>query len=139
MSLACMQVKHASVPGSGWNPSVVIQGKVFVGMGPLRPTDGVAPIFAQLYVLDPAHADAESELRMNNMCLPATTTAADVCTLRNIVQELQSALHDHNPYIQDIKSSVPGYNRLSRKKQLSRYGTFKFLNRYNFLLPPQTG
>ena len=54
---------------TGFNPSVIFQGKLHHRAGSLIPADGQAPKFAQLYVLDSA---LESTKRFENLHLPST-------------------------------------------------------------------
>ncbi|MCP3661480.1 MAG: hypothetical protein GY696_03125 [Gammaproteobacteria bacterium] len=96
--------------GSNYRPSVTIQGKVFTGMGHLHfdawnhPNENKRqPMFAQLYVLDPDHADKEHELRLKTLLLPDSVTNAEKRTLEELLRTLQVELHQHNPYVQDFK------------------------------------
>jgi len=59
--LACLKTKTAAVPkGGGYNPSVVIQGKIFTGMRPIQPEmiDHLQSIYSCTYL-------TLTELRMN--------------------------------------------------------------------------
>ncbi len=96
--------------GSNYRPSVTIQGKVFIGMGHLHfdawnhPNENKRqPMFAQLYVLDPDHADKEHELRLKTLFLPDSVTNAEKRTLEELLQTLQAELRQHNPYVADFK------------------------------------
>ena len=106
LALACMQTKTPDVPGGGWTPSVVIQGRVFVGMGPLKPSDEAGAVYSQLYVLDLDKSDSEAELRFNNMSLPASTPASEKHRLQELLSFLQSELRQCNNYIQDFMSAA---------------------------------
>ena len=50
LALACLQPTALIMPGGGWVLSVIIQGKVFIGMGPLQPNDRIPP-FLQYNIL----------------------------------------------------------------------------------------
>jgi len=106
LALACLKTKTPAVPGGVYNPSVVIQGKVFIRMGPLQPDDVSPPIYSQLYVLDPDRAQNEEELCFNNMSLPLSTTGAEKEVIRELLRELQSTLATCNNYITDFKSAA---------------------------------
>lgn len=62
-------------------PSTVIQGKVFIGIGPLENSEPSKKVFAQLYVMDPQEAELEAKLRMTNMQLPKSVTPAEAAEL----------------------------------------------------------
>ena len=91
-------------PGGRFSPSVVIQGKVHGYVGPLRATAGVVPRFAQIWVYDPNH-EKESNIRLQNMRLPAGTTPRVRSVLSCLLSRLQELLHS-NPYIQDFITAV---------------------------------
>ena len=80
--------------GSGWQPSVVIQGKLYHLVGPLQAGEGSAPKFAQLYVHDPSAADDVATQRYKHMYLPATTSAADRARAVELLKELQAELRE---------------------------------------------
>ncbi|MCP3661149.1 MAG: hypothetical protein GY696_01430 [Gammaproteobacteria bacterium] len=61
------------------------------------------PMFAQLYVLDPEHANKEHELRLKTLLLPDSVTDAEKRTLEELLRTLQMELHQHNPYVADFK------------------------------------
>ena len=46
LALAYEQVEEPEVESGGWQPSVVIQGKLYHKIGPLQPEEGAAPAFA---------------------------------------------------------------------------------------------
>ena len=54
---------YLNMRGGVWVPSVIIQGKLFIGMGPLHPNDGTPSVYSQLYVLDPDQEQSEIDLR----------------------------------------------------------------------------
>ena len=86
---------------------MVIQGKLIHLMGPLLPNDGQAPKFAQIYLHDPEHdEEANADIRLGHMRLPAHTTFAEVSKLRTMLQFLQRRLKACNSYIKDFKMAV---------------------------------
>ena len=96
--LTSLQVRERRLPG--FNPSVIFQGRVFQRLGPLLPEPGIQPKFAQLYVLDP---QLERTERFNKLSLPAGMSEIDKNGMRSILEEVQGAIHDNNPYVQDFK------------------------------------
>ena len=97
------QVHQPQPPGGGYCPAITIQGKVYINFGPLIPNDGSAPIFSQLYVLDPEHAESETELRMGNLHLAGTVSDAEKERCREIMKILQKELKRCNGYVKDFK------------------------------------
>jgi len=90
-----------------WSPYAVIQGKLIHLMGPLLPNEGQAPKFAQIYLHDPEHdEEANADIRLGHMRLPAHTTSAEVSKLRIMLRSLQRRLRACNPYIKDFKMAV---------------------------------
>ena len=87
-------------PREGWQPSVIFQGRVQTMVGPLLPSDGQNPTFAQLYVNDPS---MESTTRFNNMVLPTNISIQERTVLQELLQRIQDCLHEVNPFIQDFK------------------------------------
>ena len=88
----------------GWQPSVVIQGKLHHCMGPLLTEDGQEPSFAQMYTYDPAMADSEKEvnLRMAHVYVPDSTSKAEQDRLRELLQMMQAGVQQHNTYVKDF-------------------------------------
>ena len=54
----------------GFAPAVVIQGRLYHRMGPLRARDGEEPSFAQIYINDPACEDPATEAATRLGCVP---------------------------------------------------------------------
>ena len=67
---------------SGYNPTVIFQGKVSHRAGALLPPDGETPKFVQLYVFDPA---LENTQRYENMVLPTSVSNPDRINLKRIL------------------------------------------------------
>ena len=61
----CSTSKEVMPPGSIYNPSVVIQGKLYHTIGPLQASAGDTPKFAQIYVHDPLHEKKEASIRLD--------------------------------------------------------------------------
>ncbi|KAF0288495.1 hypothetical protein FJT64_013150 [Amphibalanus amphitrite] len=113
-SLCCAadRAGGAATPGhGGYTPTVVIQGRLYHRLGPLRTRDGEVPKFAQTYVQDPLCEDPEAEaaLRLGHVRLGANTPAATQRALRDILQRLQQLLREHNPLVQNfiMASEIP--------------------------------
>ena len=88
-------------PGQGgWQPSVIFLGRVQTRVGPLLPSPGATPKFAQLYVHDPS---MESTMRFNNMTLPSNISIQERTVLQELLQRVQECLHEVNPFIHDFK------------------------------------
>ena len=98
--------QESIVPGGGWVPSVIFQGKVFIGMGPLQPNDGTPPVYSQLYVLDPDQEQSEIDLRFHNTTLPSNTPTSEKQTLLQLLHLLRAQLRHSNPYTQDFLSAA---------------------------------
>ncbi|KAF0314588.1 hypothetical protein FJT64_014988 [Amphibalanus amphitrite] len=113
LALASQTVQEVRPPPGhgGYTPSVVIQGRLYHRLGPLRARDGEVPKFAQIYVQDPLCEDPEAEaaLRLGHVRLSANTPAATQRALRDILQHLQQLLREHNPLVQDfiMASEIP--------------------------------
>ena len=78
-----------------FTPSIILQGKLYHLMGPLQAAEGETPVFAQLYVHDPA---LETTQRLANMNLPSNLTRAEKEVVPVILAELQDWLKAHNPF-----------------------------------------
>ena len=104
LALASAHAKAGAVPGrDGWNPSVVIQGKLHHHIGPLRAADGATPLYAQLYINDPAaSSDVVVDQRYARLRLPSSTSMPAQRRCKELLRALTRALHECNPYIQDI-------------------------------------
>ena len=66
-ALALASEMYDEVDLDGWAPSIVIEGKLYQQIGPLRPGEQQAEGFAQLYVHDPAAEDDEAVCRARHM------------------------------------------------------------------------
>ena len=78
-----------------FTPSIILQGKLYHLMGPLQAAEGETPVFAQLYVHDPA---LETTQRLANMHLPSNLTRAEREVAPVILLELQEWLKTNNPF-----------------------------------------
>ena len=111
LALASQTVQEVRPPQGEYCPSVVIQGRLYHRLGPLRARDGEVPKFAQLYINDPQCEDPEAEaaLRLGHVRLGARTPAATRRVLLELLQHLQQLLRDHNPLVRDfiMASEVP--------------------------------
>ena len=96
--LSSIQVKERRF--SGYNPTVIFQGKVSHRAGALLPPDGETPKFVQLYVFDPA---LENTQRYENMVLPTSVSNSDRINLKRILDVIQNVMHQNNPFISDFK------------------------------------
>ena len=96
----CLTSIKSSERRGGWQPSVIFQGRVEHRAGPLLPSDGEEPRFAQLYVHD---SDLESSTRFNRMYLPNSVSNTQKITLGEKLEMVQQLLHDCNPFVQDFK------------------------------------
>ena len=92
-------LKNHWQPRDGWQPSIIFQGRIQTWVGPLIPSDGQNPKFAQLYVHDPS---LESTTRFNNMVLPTNISVQERTVLQELLQRIQDCLHETNPFIQDF-------------------------------------
>ena len=88
-----------SIPITGFNPSIIYQGKVTQLLGSLRAEDGVTPTFAQLYVLD---SNLETTTRYSNMMVPENTPENVKQILRNLLERVQQVIHQINPFVKDF-------------------------------------
>ena len=68
-------------------------------MGPLLPSDGSPPVFAQLYCHDPA---LETTQRFENMTIPAGLSSRKKETLKKILKEMQELIKRENPFVKDF-------------------------------------
>ena len=78
-----------------YTPSIILQGKLYHLIGSLQATEGETPVFAQLYVHDPA---LETTQRLANMHMPTNLTRAEKEVVPVILVELQEWLKAHNPF-----------------------------------------
>ena len=79
------QVQRASVPGSNFKPTIVIEGRAHQFLGPLQAKEHETPRFAQVWVHDPA---METTQRLKNMSLPASATKAELEAVERIMKSL---------------------------------------------------
>ena len=111
LALASQVVQEVRPEREGYTPSVVIQGRLYHRLGPLRARDGQVPTFAQLYINDPQCEDPEAEaaLRLGHVRLGRNTSAATRRALLGLLQHLQQLLRQHNPWVRDfiMASEVP--------------------------------
>ena len=98
------QVVHMPklAPGrNGWNPSLVIQGKLHHFMGPLFPAEGKPTAFAQTYMHDPSMANTTAlDLRMANSSSSSESDAgvhAASCVSSDSESLLEQALRAAGP------------------------------------------
>jgi len=89
-SLSLTSLKVAAPKLSGrYRPSVLIQGKVAILIGPLKPQDQRPPIFAQLYVLDPEFEMDECKVRLRNATSGKSRGSIEQKTIERLIQKLQ--------------------------------------------------
>ena len=96
-------LKNHAPRQEGWRPSVIFQGRVETRAGPLLPENGEQPRYSQLYVHDPS---MESTNRFNNMTVPENMSEAQKIILREVLEIIQTSLHQVNPFIQDFKQII---------------------------------
>ena len=80
-----MKIKEP--PGGGWSPSIVIQGKLYHNISPLRPDYGVQPQYCQVYVLDAQYEGQETDLRFKNCRIPAGASQREKQTIKELLEE----------------------------------------------------
>ena len=68
-------------------------------MGSLQAEPGATPVFAQIYVLDPA---LETTTRFANMTLPASTTQQERESMKNLLETVQQEIHENNPFVREF-------------------------------------
>ena len=115
----------------GWNPSVVIQGKLYHQIGSVVPEPGHEPVFIQTYVYDTDFENASSQSkiaffliclhllltfkfknneakfhfvagRLKNALLPGNPTQQEMNTLQELFNTLEEKLRQCNPFIHDF-------------------------------------
>ena len=96
-------IKNHAPRREGWCPTVILQGKVVTRAGPLLPENGERPQYSQLYIQDPS---LELTIRYNNMTIPQNTSEQDKLILREVLEIIQTTLHEVNPFVQDFKQIV---------------------------------
>ena len=130
----CLSSIKSSERRGGWQPSVVFQGRVEHRAGPLLPSDGEEPKFAQLYVYDAA---LETDTRFGRMHLPSSVTHNERLKLRGMLGMVQDVLHQHNPFVQDFKQvmEIPEEELVNGKIVISaKAPSGEHLRRYNMQL-----
>ena len=85
-----------SVTAHGGPASLRINGSIHHSIGPLHPTAGEPPRFAQLYVYDNAN-----ELQNRLQAFPTAQTLDP-----ELMQDLQSMLHEHNALVRTFKAAA---------------------------------
>lgn len=85
-----------SVTAHGGPASLRINGSVHHSIGPLHPTAGEPPRFAQLYVYDNAN-----ELQNRLQAFPGAQNLD-----AELMQELQTMLHEHNALVRTFKAAA---------------------------------
>jgi len=92
MALAYEEVLEPDLAdGSNWQPSVVIQGKLYHRIGPLTTDENKTKAFAQLYVHDASANDDIAATRRQHMYLPKQTSKAKRETALALLRELLRA------------------------------------------------
>ena len=106
LALSSLSVREVPPPPGtgGYAPCVVIQGRVYHRLGPVRADPDQPPRFGQIYVSDPQaeDPDAEAAIRLGHVRLPAATSAAAQGRLLDLLRQLQQMLRQHNPWVQDF-------------------------------------
>ena len=119
LALASTQAKAGAVPGRhGWNPSVVIQGKLHHYTGPLH--NGTADRrYAQLYVNDPAaNDDCIVNLRYARMLMPKNTSQPKMHACKELLMERMTVLQGCNRYVRDIVTAGELFAQLAASEQM---------------------
>ena len=96
--LTSMKAKEQQMQ-SGFQPSVIIGGRIQHMMGPLEADDGTSPKFAQLYIKDP---QLENSQRFESMSLPAGMSTSNKQRMKEVLRKVQDDLHRVNPYVKDF-------------------------------------
>jgi hypothetical protein len=99
-ALCLSSIKVSERRFTGFNPSVVFQGKVFQYCGSIVPEDGAVPRFCQLYILDPSLEDSR---RVGNMNLPRSVTPGQKEIITEIMVQLEAEITSVNPFVSDFK------------------------------------
>ena len=99
-AVALSSIKVTEKTFRGFSPSVIFQGQMKHLAGSLLPAHGEVPKFAQLYCFD---ARLETAQRFENMYLPSNTTKAEKERLKDLLQKIQSLIHNNNPFVKDFK------------------------------------
>ena len=84
---------------TGYNPSVVFEGKMFQYCGSIQHEPGEIPKFCQLYVMDPSLSEAQ---RINNLILPQSVTPVQRTILEDLLKILQADIKACNPFVKDF-------------------------------------
>ncbi|XP_070143803.1 uncharacterized protein [Drosophila kikkawai] len=92
----CFQMTSfgAEVQQSGYNPSYKIQGQIHHRAGALLPPQNKHHKFLQIYFI------GDSEVELNHRCAIFTATK------REIIQQLQNLLHEHNELVRLFKTAL---------------------------------
>ena len=100
---------HEVIPAGGFNPSVIIQGRVSHFIGPLRATAGETPRFAQIWVHDPVQDHEDARIRLGNIILQPGTSQRVRDILSQLLARIRVVLRRENRYIQDFitASEIP--------------------------------
>ena len=93
LAMANFGIREVAIPG--FNPSVLIQGKVYHYIASPLPEQGQVPHFAQIYFHDPAH---EVEFRR--------THASNSGLNEEFLLRVQEAIQGCNPYVQQFKPAI---------------------------------
>jgi hypothetical protein len=115
--------RDAASGKSQYQPSVMIQGKLYHTLATLTQPDGADRAFAQLYVHDPnADTDVSAcDERLKTMKLPhdvvSNSTAMDY--LRELFGIIETALRNENPYVRDFVTA--GEFMASRPNDIDDY------------------
>ena len=99
-AVALSSIKVTEKTFTGFTPSVIFQGQLKHLAGSLLPAPGEVPRFAQLYCFDPR---LESSQRFSNMFIPSNTSKGEKDRLKNLLQTIESIIHEHNPFVKDFK------------------------------------
>ena len=107
LAMASHFVRKKKMPGSAFEPTVVIQGKRYEYFGPLLPEHGNAPMHAQLYVNDPNNNGEHDylKLRQGGLYVPAQTSKVQRERLYKLMEKLATDVAAANPYAKDFKSA----------------------------------
>ena len=84
LALASEMYDKVEQDGSGWAPSIVIQGKLYQQIGALNPEGDQPRGFAQLYVYDPAAENDEALQRAGHMYMDSSASKAEKTMLVSV-------------------------------------------------------
>ena len=107
------QSKHADgKTKTGWNPTIIVNGRVATLMGTLLPAAGAVPKFAQLYTLGGGEEEVALDRRVGLVMqwfskkMGKDARRSTEVTLRFLITELTARLRRDNPYVRDFVTAA---------------------------------